>query len=114
MKLKWILALAAATLPLQIPSAAQAFECPKHFAEAQEAIEKAIASVKGMESKMSEEGVTVVRSHIINAKMTLAEAQIHHENPEGFRHHARAIMKANTARGHASAAIALHNALMKL
>ncbi len=58
MKLKWILAVAVAALLLQFSSTAQAFECPKHIAEAQAAIEKAIASVMGMESKMSKEGIT--------------------------------------------------------
>ena len=115
MKLKWILAVAVAALLLQFSSTAQAFECPKHIAEAQAAIEKAIASVMGMESKMSKEGITMVQSHIVHAKMTLAEAKFHHENKalEGLRHHAHAIMRANEARGHALAAVGLHSALMK-
>ncbi len=113
MKLKWMLAVAVATLTLQFSPAAQAFECPKFFAEAQAAIEKATASTMGMESKMSIEGVTMVQSHIAHAKMSLAEAKFHHENPEGLRHHAHAIMRANAARGHALVAVSLHSALMK-
>jgi hypothetical protein len=113
MKLKWMLVGAVAALPLQFSSAAQAFECPKHFASAEAAIEKASASTMGMESKMSKEGETMVRSHIAHAKMTLAEAKFHHENPKGLLHHAHAIMRANAARGHALAAVALHGALMK-
>lgn len=113
MKLKWTLAVAVATLLLQFSPTAQAFECPKHIAEAQAAIEKATASTMGMESRMSIEGVTMVQSHIAHAKMTLAEAKFHHENPEGPRHHAHAIMRANAARGHALAAVSLHSALMK-
>ncbi len=113
MKLKWMLAVAVATLLLQFSPTAQAFECPKHIAEAQAAIEKVTASTMGMESKMSIEGVTMVQSHIAHAKMTLAEAKFHHENPEGLLHHAHAIMRANAARGHALAAVSLHSALMK-
>ena len=113
MKLKWILAVAVAALLLQFSSTAQAFECPKHIAEAQAAIEKAIASVMGMESKMSKEGITMVQSHIIHAKMTLAEAKFHHEKAEGLHHHALAIVRANAARGHALAAVGLHSALME-
>ncbi len=113
MKLKWMLAVAVAALLLQFSPTAQAFECPKHFAAAQAAIEKATARTIGMESKMSKEGITMVQSHIVHAKMTQAEAKFHHENPEGRRHHAHAIMRANAARGHALAAVALHGALMK-
>jgi hypothetical protein len=113
MKRKWMLAAAVAALLLQFSPTAQAFECPKHFASAQAAIEKAIASTTGMEGKMSKEGITMVQSHIAHAKMTLAEAKFHHENPDGLRHHARAIMRANAAGGHAFAAVSVHAALMK-
>ncbi len=113
MKLKWMLAVAVAALLLQFSPTAQAFECPKHFAAAQAAIEKATASIIGMESKMSKEGSTMVQSHIAHAKMTLAEAKFHHEKPEGLRHHAHAILRANTARGHALVAVSLHDTLMK-
>ena len=40
MKVKWLLAASAAVLVMQTPGSAQAFECPKHFAAAQAAIDK--------------------------------------------------------------------------
>ena len=55
----------------------------------------------------------MVQSHIVHAKMTLAEAKFHHEKPEGLHHHTHAIVRANAAREHALAAVALHSALMK-
>jgi hypothetical protein len=114
-----MLAVAVAALLLQFSATAQAFECPKHFAEAQAAIEKVTESINGMEGKMSKDGLTLVQSHIlvqsyiVDAKMALAEAKFHHEIPEGLYHHAHAIARANAARGHALAAVALHDALMK-
>ena len=113
MKVKWLLAASAAVLVMQTPWSAQAFECPKHFATAQAAIDKATLSIMGMEDRMSKEDVARIQAHIGNAKMTLAEAIFHHENPEGLQHHARAIMRASAAAGHALAAVSLHDALMK-
>ena len=113
MKLTWMLPAAVAVLLLQLSSTAQAFECPKYFATAQATIDKATLSMMGMEDRMSKEDVARIQAHIGNAKMTLAEAIFHHENPEGLHHHARAIMRASAAAGHALAAVSLHDALMK-
>jgi hypothetical protein len=113
MKLTWMLPAAVAVLLLQLSSTAQAFVCPKHLATAQAAIDKATVSIMGMEDRMSKEDVARIQAHIGNAKMTLAEAIFHHENPEGLDHHARAIMRASAAKGHALVAVSLHDALMK-
>ncbi len=116
MKITWLIGVVCVAVALQfMAKSAQAFGCPNHIAAAQTAIDKATASTMGMESKMSKEGLTMVQAHIAHAKMTLAEAKFHHENnpPEGLRHHAHAIMRANAARGHALAAVGLHSALMK-
>ena len=114
MKITWLIGVVCVVVALQfMAKSAQAFGCPDHIAAAQAAIDKATASTMGMESKMSKEGLTMVQSHIVHAKMTLAEAKFHHEKPEGLHHHTHAIVRANAAREHALAAVALHSALMK-
>ena len=45
MKVTWLLAASAAAIALQMPSGAQAFECPKQFAAAQTIIDKVIRPV---------------------------------------------------------------------
>ncbi len=57
MKLKRLLATSTAMLMILAPlGAAQAFECPKHFAEAQAAIDKVTEDMKGdMSKKMRKE-----------------------------------------------------------
>jgi hypothetical protein len=99
MKRKWILAATVAPLLLMAPWPVQAFECPAHFAEAQAAIDKAAESIKRMEGGMP----MASRAHLQHAKMSLNEAEYHHSQIGKF-HHARAIVRANEARGHAFAA----------
>ncbi len=111
MKFHWILAAAVVALTVQMAPSAQAFECPLHFAEAQAAIEQAAENTQGMESKMPKEDVALVLAHLGNARMSLVEAKYHHTQPNSH-HHARAIVRANEARGHALAANTLHRILM--
>jgi hypothetical protein len=99
MKRKWILAATVAPLLSLAPWPAQAFECPAHFAEAQGAIDKAAESIKRMEGGMP----LAARAHLRHARMSLNEAEYHHTKTGEF-HHARAIVRANEARGHAVAA----------
>ncbi len=102
MKCKWILPLTIAPLVWLAPWTVQAFECPKHFAEAQTAIEKASESIKQMRSGMP----LASRSHLRHAKMSLVEARYHHTQP-GNIHHARSIVRAYEALGHAITAYML-------
>lgn len=99
MKRKWILAATVAPLLSLTPWPAQAFECPVHIAEAQGAIDKAAESIKPMNGGMP----ITSRAHLRYARMSLNEAEYHHSQAGDF-HHARAIVRANEARGHAVAA----------
>ena len=96
---KWILAATVAPLLSLTPWPVQAFECPLHFAAAQAAIDKAAESIKRMDGGMP----MAARGHLRHAMMSLNEAEYHHSQTGNF-HHARAIVRANEARGHAVAA----------
>ncbi len=95
--------------PLQI----KAFECPKHFEEAQAAIDKVAQDMQGMERRMKRENMALVHALLDDAKMLLEGARHNHEKPQGVYDHARAIAKADAARGHALAADMLHFHYMK-
>ncbi|MFQ5783472.1 MAG: hypothetical protein ACE5H8_01455 [Alphaproteobacteria bacterium] len=113
MKSKFWLAAPVAVLFLLLPWTAQAFECPKHFAAAQAAIDKVIGEMKGMKGQMAKEDMALVHALIDDAKMMLAGAKHNHEKPQGPYDHARAIAKADAARGYAEAADILHWNYMK-
>lgn len=102
MKWKQTLIAALATLLFQVSGEAQAFECPVYFAEARGAIERADESTKRMQGGMP----MAALSHLKYARMSLVEAEYHHTKENGH-HHARAIVRANEARGHAIAAYIL-------
>ena len=108
MKCKWIIATAVIIPLTQTPWSAQAFECPSHFAEAQMAIDKADESIKHAKGGMP----LAARAHIRHARMSLMEARYHHTQIGNF-HHARAIVRANEARGHAIAAYIVSGELVK-
>lgn len=104
------------TLALMVlaPPSAQAFECPKHFQEAQAAIDKVTEDMKGQMSKMmKKEDMALVHALLDDAKMLLAGAKHNHEKPQGLYDHARAIAKADAARGYAVAADIFHWKLMR-
>ena len=92
-------------------SGAIAFECPKHFAEAQALIDKVTADMKGM--KMPKEQHALVHALLDDAKMRLVGGKHNHEKPQGVYDHARAIAKADAALGYARAADMLHFHYMK-
>ena len=96
---KWILAATVAPLLSLTPWPAQGFECPEHFAAARMAIDKAAESIKRMEGGLP----MAARAHLRHARMSLNEAVYHHTQTGRFRH-ARAIVRASEARGHAVAA----------
>lgn len=91
-----------------VPLGAQAFECPKHFDDAQAVIDKVQADMKGMKGQMSKEEHALVHALLDDAKMRLAGAKHNHEKPQGAYDHARAIAKADAALGYARAADMLH------
>ena len=106
MKRKWILGAALMATLVQTPGSVQAFECPAHFVVAQDAIDKAAERVRRMQGGMS----MAAHAHLREARMSLVEAEFHHDRAGSF-HHARAIVRANEARGHAVAAGILSRAL---
>jgi len=116
MTAKRILIASAATLVFLLPwGSAQAFECPKHFAEAQAAIDKVTEDMKGnMSKKMRKEDMALVHALLDDAKSRLASAKHNHEKPQGLYDHARAIAKADAARGYAVAADIFHFKLMAM
>jgi len=114
MKLRWILAGCAAATLAYLPLSAQAFECPKHFADTQALIDKVTEDMKGdMSMKMPKDQMALVHALLDDAKMLLAGGKHNHEKPQGAYDHARAIAKADAARGSALAADLLHFNMMK-
>ena len=100
MKVKLILAGCAAAALLYMPSSAQAFACPKHFAAAQTAIDKVVGDMKGdMSKKMPKEQMALVHALLDDAKTRLTSAKHNHAKPQGLYDHARAIAKAQAALG---------------
>ncbi len=107
-------AAAAFAAVLFAGTGAFAFECPKHFDDAQAAIDKVVADMGGKMSKMMpKEDMALVHALLDDAKMTLAGAKHNHEKPQGAYDHARAIAKADAALGSARAADIFHFQLMK-
>ncbi len=115
MQTKWIIgAMSLALALLFMPQGVQAFECPKHFTAAQAAIDKVKGDMKGGMSKMMPKAdMAQVHMLLDDAKMLLAGARHNHEKPQGRLDHARAIAKADAARGYAMASDILHFKLMK-
>ena len=91
---------------------AYAFECPKHVAEAQSVIDKVAEDMEGMGDSMDKTKMALVHALLDDAKMLLAGAAHNHEKPQGTYDHARAIAKADSAKGYATAADLLHLKLM--
>ena len=116
MTAKRMLIASAATLVFLLPwGTAQALECPGHFAEAQAAIDKVTEDMKGdMSKKMAKEDMALVHALLDDAKSRLASAKHNHEKPQGIYDHARAIAKADAARGYAVAADIFHFKLMAM
>ena len=115
MKITWLVGAVSVAVALQfMPKSAQAFECPKHFAAAQAAIDKVVGDMKGdMSKRMPKADMAQVHMLLDAAKMMLAGAKHNHEKPQGRLDHARAIAKADSARGYAVAADMLHFKMMK-
>ena len=110
MNFKWLLAAFAAALMFQLPGTAQAFECPKHFEAAEDAIDEANDAMIGLKTD-----IDMIRGHMLidDAKTWLSSAKHNHEKPQNAFDHARALAKAGTALGHAKAALIYYNKLAK-
>lgn len=81
-----------------------AFGCPKSFEKAQDAIDQAALAM----AKLPKDKQGLVHTLIDDAKMLLSTARHNHEKPAAGRYdHARAIAKADAARGYARAALLL-------
>ena len=116
MKVKYLMYAVAATLMFIVPwKSAQAFECPKHFAKAQAAIDKVTKDMGGsMSKKMRKEDMALVHALLDDAKMQLSSGKHNHSKPQGMYDHGRAIAKADAALGYATAADIYHFKLMKM
>jgi hypothetical protein len=118
--MKFLTSIFAVTVLVAVllPGPATAFECPGHFIKAQAAIDKVIGDMKGEMSKsMARAGMkaemALVHAMLDDAKMRLAGAKHNHQKPQGAYDHARAIAKADAARGYAVAADIFHFKLMQ-
>ena len=116
MKVKRLLVMSTVMLMFLLPwGTVQAFECPKHFAEAQALIDKVTGDMKGdMSKKMRKEDMALVHALLDDAKIRLTSAMHNHKKPQGRFDHARAIAKADAARGYALAADIFHFKLMAM
>jgi hypothetical protein len=103
--------LAAMTVPR--PAAAQqGLDCAKPVQQAQQAIDKVSEDMKGME-KMPKDQLAEIHSLLDDAKMLLDGARHNCDKPQSDYDLARAIAKAEAARGSANAADMLHWHFMK-
>ena len=116
MKAKFLLMAMTSMLMFLAPwGAAQAFECPKHFAAAQAAIDKVKGDMGGdMSKQMPKEQMALVHALLDDAKTHLTSAMHNHDKPQGIYDHARALAKADAALGYAQAADILHFKYMKM
>lgn len=101
-------AVFAASFLILLSGPAKAFECPKHFEAAQAAIDKVSADMEGMEDMMDRRDMALVHALLDDAKALLTAARHNHEKPQGAYDHGRAIAKADSAKGSATAADILH------
>ena len=112
MKVKWLLAASAAVLVMQAPGSAQAFECPNHFAAAQDVIDKVAADMNADIPWQEALDKALVLNLLDDARMLLGGAKYNHENPQSGYSHARAIAKADSALAYATAADLFHRELL--
>ena len=112
MKLNRLLTIPIVGFVLPMSGGASAFECPKHFAQAQEAIEKTAEQLEGMKKimpeMMNEKEMATIHSLLANAKILLSGARQSHERNLGPYDHAYAIAKADSSRGYALATGVVH------
>jgi hypothetical protein len=108
-----LIAIMLATLVCPRPAAAQpALDCAKPVQQAQQAIDKVTEDMKGME-KMPKEQLVQIHALLDDAKMQLDGARHNCDKPRADYDLARAVAKAEAARGSADAADMLHWHYMK-
>ncbi len=110
---RFLISLIALGFVAAFSAPALAFDCPNRFKSAQAAIDKATKGMKGMSKMMPKSTMALVHALIDDAKAALTSAKHNHAKPQGAYDHARAIAKAETARGYAEAADIYHFKLMK-
>jgi len=108
-----LLAVSTTVAMLLSSSSAFSFECPQHIATAEQQIAKVMADMEGMQAMMSPEDMLLVHVLLDDARMLLEGARHNHDMPQGAFDHARAIAKADSALGQATAADILHFQLMQ-
>ena len=111
-KMKWFLAATAGVLMLQLPTGAQAFDCPNRFDAAQAVIDKVAGDMKSMKDQMPQEKHALVHALLDDAKQLLVAARHHHEKPQGAYDHGRSVAKAGSALAYAEAADLLQKKYM--
>jgi hypothetical protein len=87
-------------------------DCTKSVQQAQQSVDKVSEDLKGME-KMPKDQLLQVHTLLDDAKMLLDGARHNCDHPRGDYDIARAIAKADAARGSAEAADVLHWHFMK-
>lgn len=112
-----VLALLATALPLALglpvgSAFAEDIDCGTHVKTAQTAIDKVTDDMKGMET-MPKDQLRSVHGLLDEAKKTLDGARHTCDQPKGDADRARAIARAEAARGSAEAADILHWHYMK-
>ena len=108
MRTTWLFIFSFLALTFLMLINIQAWECRRHFKEAQAVIDKVTAEMKEMKGKISKRDHALVHSLVDDAKMLLIAARHNHKKPQGDYDHARAISKAKGAHGFAVAADILH------
>ena len=99
---KLIVAAPVLAIALGFASPSWSFSCPGHFAEAQAAIDSALAAMNEVTDDAKK---GLAHTLIDDAKTLLASAKHNHENPAaGAYDHARSLAKADSARSYAEAA----------
>lgn len=107
------LAIAPLSLGLfTVPVFAEDIDCAAHVTTAQAAIDKVTDDMRGME-KMPNDQTRSVRGLLDEARKTLDGARHTCDHPKGDVDRARAIARAEAARGSADAADILHWHFMK-
>ena len=110
------IALAASLFALIASNAAvvgaEGLDCGKYVGSAQQAIDKVTEDMKGMEH-MPKDQLVQLHTLLADARMFLDAARQSCERPENDFDRARAIAKAEAARGSAEAADVLHFHLMQ-
>jgi len=112
-----LLAILGTTLPLGLgllagPAFAEDIDCGTHVKTAQTAIDKVTDDMKGMEN-MPKDQLGSVHALLEEARKTLDGARRSCAQPKGDVDRARAIARAEAARGSAEAADILHWHYMK-